>query len=576
MSGDQLLAALRGAGLLDENASLRLARSAADKGLPLEEVVAEEGGIDDGAIADAKATILRVPRYAVPDKIAPAVLQLVPQETAQTYQVMPLSSADGNLVVGMVNPDDLRAQEALKFLARQQRLNLGVFLISLGDWKKGLRAYSPFQDDVSEAVQALRVKTGGVTATDQKVADLEGGGAKSGDDAPIIRVVARTLKEAIQAGASDVHIEPTEKALRIRFRIDGELKEAASLPKELSDQIISRVKILAELKIDERRVPQDGRFRSKLIGKEVDFRVATFPTPLGEKVAIRILDPSTGLRTLQQLGLEGRNLDAVNEALNEPYGMVLVTGPTGSGKTTTLYAALTQINSDKVNIVSLEDPVEYFVEGVNQSQVRPEIGYDFAAGLRQILRQDPDIIMVGEIRDRETADLAVNAALTGHVVLSTLHTNDAAGVIPRLIDMGVEAFLLPTALNLMVAQRLVGRLCQNCKVQEAATQVVSDEVTRILATLPADQVRPQAPYMIWRSPGCEQCHGRGLSGRVALYEVIKMTRPIEQLVTTGASSNAIRDEARNQGALTMRQDGVLKALSGLVLLEEVLKETTEE
>lgn len=575
MSGDQLLAALRGAGLVDEAGAIRLARSAADRGLPLEDVIAKESGIDDGAIADAKAAALRVPRYPVPEKLDnAAALSLVPEETARTYQVVPLSSSEGNLVVGMVNPDDLRAQEALKFLARQHRLNLGVFLVSAGDWQRAMRGYSPFQDDITEAVHAYRSKTGTAGAGEQKVADLES--VSGSEDAPIIRVVARTLKEAIQGGASDVHIEPEEKGLRIRFRVDGELHEAAVLPKEISDQVIARVKVLSELKIDERRVPQDGRFRSKLLGKEIDFRVATFPTPLGEKVALRILDPSTGLRTFQELGLDGKNLAAVEEALAEPYGMILVTGPTGSGKTTSLYAALARINTEKVNIVSLEDPVEYFVEGVNQSQVRPEIGYDFAAGLRQILRQDPDVIMVGEIRDRETADLAVNAALTGHVVLSTLHTNDAAGVIPRLIDMGVEPFLLPAALNLMVAQRLVGRLCQSCKAQEDASPAMAAEIDRIVATLPADIARPATPYRLWRAPGCDACRGRGTAGRVALYEVIKMSREIERIVAAGASASAIRDQARAQGTVTMRQDGLLKALDGQVLLEEVLKETNEE
>ena len=575
MSGDQLLAALRGAGVIDEAAALRAAREAADRSVPVEEVLLGEGmGIDDGAIADAKAAALRVPRSPLPAKIDAALTALVPEETARTYQVAPISNAEGSLVVGMVNPDDLRAQEALKFLARQHRLNLGVFLISYGDWKRAMISYSPYQDDVAEAVQSMRVKTGAGRGQD-KIADLEGGSVR-GDDAPVIRVVARTLKEAIQQGASDVHVEPTEKALRIRFRIDGELHEAASLPKEISDAVIARVKVLAEMKIDERRVPQDGRFRSKLLGKEVDFRVATFPTPLGEKVAVRILDPSTGLKSFEQLGLSGSNLTSVTEALNEPFGMILVTGPTGSGKTTTLYAALSRINSDKVNIVSLEDPVEYFVSGVNQSQVRPEIGYDFAAGLRQILRQDPDVIMVGEIRDRETADLAVNAALTGHIVLSTLHTNDAAGVVPRLIDMGVEPFLLPAALNLMVAQRLVGRLCESCRVQEDASPAAAAEIDRVLATLPPAAERPAPPYKVFRAPGCPVCHGRGSSGRVAVFEVIKMTRPIEKIVTEGAAASAIRDEARRQGALSMRQDGVLKALSGLVLLEEVLKETNEE
>jgi type IV pilus assembly protein PilB len=575
MSGEQVLAALRGAGLIDEQASLRASREAATRNVSVEEFLTSENIVEDGAIADAKSAALRVPRSGVPEKIDATLMSFIPEETVRTYQVVPLSLADGNIVVGMVNPDDLRAQEALKFLARQHRLNLGVFLISFGDWKRALRLYSPYQDDVAEAVNAMRAKTRGTTsAAHQKFVDLELESSR-GEDAPITRMVTSTLKEAIQMGASDVHIEPTEKALRIRFRIDGELQESASLPPELVDSVIAQVKVRADMKLDERRVPQDGRFRSHLLGREIDFRVATFPTPLGEKVAIRILDSASGLKTFEQLGLVGRNLDAVVEALNEPYGMVLVTGPTGSGKTTTLYAALQRINSEKVNIVSLEDPVEYFVEGVNQSQVRPEIGYDFAAGLRQILRQDPDVIMVGEIRDRETADLAVNAALTGHVVLSTLHTNDAAGVAPRLIDMGVEPFLIPAALNLMVAQRLVGRLCEACRVAEPASDAVAAEISAVVATMPEGIERPAPPYQVYRAPGCDKCHGRGSIGRMAIYEVIKMNRAIEKIVTEGASSNAIRDEARKQGAMSMRQDGVVKALQGLVLLEEVFKETNE-
>jgi len=575
MSGDQLLAALRGTGVIDEAAALRAARDAAAEGGAMDAYLVKEGIATDDQVTDAKSAVLHVPRYRLPEKLDAAVASVIPQETSQTYQVTPISVKDGNLVVGMVNPDDLRAQEALKFLARQQRLNLGVFLISAEDWKRGLRVYSPYQDDVDEAVQSMRVKTRGTTSSKQKFVDLESESAK-GEDAPITRLVKGTLKEAIALGASDVHIEPGEKGLRIRFRVDGELHESRVLPPELIDPVIANIKVRADLKIDEHRIPQDGRFRSRLLEREVDFRVATFPTPLGEKVAIRILDASAGLKTFEQLGLTGRNLDSVVEALNEPYGMVLVTGPTGSGKTTTLYAALQRINSEKVNIVSLEDPVEYFVEGVNQSQVRPEIGYDFAAGLRQILRQDPDIIMVGEIRDRETADLAVNAALTGHVVLSTLHTNDAAGVVPRLIDMGVEPFLLPAALNLMVAQRLVGRLCEACRVSEEATPAVAAEIAEVMRVLPEGVERPVPPYQVYRAPGCDICHSRGSIGRVALYEVIKMSRAIERIITSGASAATIRDEARTQGALSMRQDGVFKALQGQVLLEEVFKETSEE
>jgi type IV pilus assembly protein PilB len=331
------------------------------------------------------------------------------------------------------------------------------------------------------------------------------------------------------------------------------------------------VKILSNMKIDENRMPQDGRFRSKILDREIDFRVSTFPTPLGEKVAIRILDPQTGLKSFEKLGFAGSSFERVKHGLQRPYGMVLVTGPTGSGKSTTLYALLQQLNNEDVNIVSLEDPVEYFVAGVNQSQVHPEIGYDFANGLREILRQDPDIIMVGEIRDAETAGLAVNAALTGHIVLSTLHTNNAAGVIPRLIDMKVEPFLLPSALSLMIAQRLVSEICQNCKEAVEAPPQIQEMITRALVGVPREEAPFDAPYKIWHSRGCEVCHGRGITGRRALHEVLEMTPAFERIINEGPTAQKIIAEAKRQGMLTMRQDGVAKALNGLILMEEVLR-----
>jgi type IV pilus assembly protein PilB len=340
-----------------------------------------------------------------------------------------------------------------------------------------MRKYSPYKSEVQEAIQALHLKSS------DDLVSLDKGSTRQ-EDAPIIRIVADTLREAVSGGASDIHIEPQQHYLRVRFRVDGDLKEAASLPAEVSALVISRIKILSNLKIDENRTPQDGRFRSKIFDREIDFRVATFPTPLGEKVAIRILDPTTGLKSFDALGLIGSNLALIQKGLEKPYGMILVTGPTGSGKSTTLYAFLQQLNRDNVNIVSLEDPVEYFVSGINQSQVRPEIGYDFASGLRQILRQDPDVIMVGEIRDIETAGLAVNAALTGHIVLSTLHTNNAAGVIPRLLDMKIEPFLISASLNLMIGQRLVSVLCSSCKKGEAPSPELAAIIEKTLHGLP--------------------------------------------------------------------------------------------
>ena len=366
--------------------------------------------------------------------------------------------------------------------------------------------------------------------------------------------------------------------MRIRFRVDGVLQEITSLPIELHLPIVSRVKILSNLQIDESRVPQDGRFRTVIFGRDIDFRVSTFPTPVGEKVAIRVLDPTIGLKSVDNLGLVGKTAEMVGEAIKKPFGMVLVTGPTASGKTTTIYALLQILNKDDINILSLEDPVEYFIDGVNQSQVKPEIGYTFASGLRQILRQDPDVIMVGEIRDNETAELAVHAALTGQIVIATLHTNNAVGAIPRLVDMKVEPFLLPAALNLMISQRLVRRLCEKCREEVSpapeVAKIIDDELGKLPAELRA-KIKYRAPYKVFHSRGCEACHGKGVIGRLAIFEAFSMTRELEEIVNVSPAEGKIKDEAERQGMVTLRQDGILKALQGMIPIEEVLRETKE-
>lgn len=571
MENTTLIQELRTAGLIKEEDAARLKRDTLISERSAEDLIYERRLVDGRAIAELKAKLLKVPLKKVDvDHYDKSLLELIPEETARTYAVAPIAKQGNLLVVGMLNPDDPKAQEALKFIARRSRLNLGVYLIAYEDWQGILQIYSPYKGKIEAAVQSLNIKTDG----GRRLIRLEEGG--SNEDAPVIRIVADTLREAVQAQASDVHIEPQEKHVRIRFRVDGDLKEITSLPVELAEPVISRVKVMSNLKLDEHRVPQDGRFRSKIFDREIDFRVSTFPTPLGEKVAIRILDPATGLKDLERLGLVGKNAELVNDAIGRPYGMILITGPTGSGKSTTLYALLQKLNEVSVNIVSLEDPVEYFVSGVNQSQVRPEIGYDFASGLRQILRQDPDVIMVGEIRDDETAELAVHAALTGHIVLSTLHTNNAVGVIPRLIDMKVEAFLLPAALNIMVAQRLVSLLCQNCKVPSDAPEAVEKIIKKTLSELPGDVAEKfREPYQIYHAPGCPKCKGRGVAGRIALFEAFRMTPQLAEIIYKEPNTQRIFEEARRQGMLTLRQDGVLKALGGQVAMEEVLRESEE-
>jgi len=440
-----------------------------------------------------------------------------------------------------------------------------------------LQRYHPYQSEVQSALRSLNIKPGSGLTEAERIVQIEETAAVA-EEAPIIKIVASTLRSAVEENASDIHIEPQRARLRIRFRVDGDLKEITSLPLELHQPVISRVKVLSNLKIDENRVPQDGRFRTLVFGRDIDFRVSTFPTPVGEKVAIRVLDPTVGLKGVDNLGLSGHNAALVSAALARPYGMILVSGPTGSGKTTTIYALLQILNKETVNVVSLEDPVEYFVDGLNQSQVRPEIGYDFASGLRQVVRQDPDVIMVGEVRDTETAKLAVHAALTGQIVLSTLHTNNAAAVIPRLIDMKVEPFLLPSSLNLMLSQRLVRRLCNSCKKPEAAPQNIQEIIENELNKLPADTKKGlnyKKPYQVYRAPGCKVCKGKGAVGRVAMFEVLAMTRELENIISAGVSEGKIIDEAKRQGMITLRQDGILKALEGLVGIEEVLRESTE-
>ncbi|MCX6788837.1 MAG: GspE/PulE family protein [bacterium] len=573
MTDQQLIQELVRNKILDAETSAKILHETDLSGKPSEILLYDKKLVDEEAVIKIKSGLVGVPYKkiniaAVPEEL----LKIIPQETYTAYKVAPIERKDRMLIVGMFRPDDVKAQNALKFIAKQNGMDLGIYLISYSDWIGMGRRYSPYKNEVTAAVQELsNVKT------EDRAIDLEEGG--KGEEAPVIKIVASTLREAVQIGASDVHFEPQRSSMRIRFRIDGELHEVASLPPALIQPITSRIKVLAKMKLDESRIPQDGRFRTNFQDHEIDYRVASFPTPAGEKIAIRVLDPKTGLRGLDQLGIGQYNANIIESALAKPYGMVLISGPTGSGKSTTLYSMLSRLNKESVNIVTLEDPVEYFMEGINQSQVRPEIEYTFASGLRQILRQDPDVIMVGEIRDAETAGLAVNAALTGHIMLSTIHTNNSLGVIPRLVDLGVQPFLLSSALNLMIAQRLVLRLCPDCKVIETALPEVEKLIDENIATLPpgARSLAPfSRPYTVWgvgSKKDCKTCKGKGTSGRIALYEIFRMTRELGDLVNKGFNEGSLFDEARRQGMVTIRQDAIIKALEGKISIEEVMKET---
>lgn len=516
------------------------------------------------------------------EKISPEVLKTIPQEAAAVYKFVPLAKDDDSLEVGMVNPEDLQAKEALRFIAQRSGLEISRYTISERDFKNILKQYENLHHEVKKALEELQEELGKEEKEKsskktklKKFSSIEKRAEEISSQAPISKIVAVILKHATEGKASDIHIEPLEDQVKVRFRVDGILHLGLNLPKRTHSAIVSRVKILSELKIDESRVPQDGRFQTKIGGKKIDFRVSTFPISNGEKVVLRVLDPNVGLNKFEDLGLHGYNLRTLKEAIKQPFGTILVSGPTGSGKTTTLYAVLKQLNQEGVNIVSLEDPVEYYIEGVNQSQTKPEIQYTFASGLRHILRQDPDVIMVGEIRDEETAELAVHAALTGHILLSTIHTNDAIGVVPRLVDMGVGSFLIPPSLNLAVAQRLTRRLCDKCKKEitapEKAAVIIEKELNKLNPEERKRYPQQERPFKIYRPAGCKYCGDKGTTGRIAVFEMLKMNQHLENIINKDLTESSLKEEAERQGMITMKQDGIYKVLKGQVAFEEMLR-----
>ena len=542
---------------------------------PLVALLVESGILPEEKILSSFSKVIGVPYRSVPPEfMAPAeLLRMMPEEAVRMYQFVPLARDGSILDVGMLDPNDVRARDALRFMAARADLTTNVFLISPTAFQHILKLYRTLGGEVRQALQEL----------EQTISEAETPGAAKKkktqemftEEAPIIKMVAVMLKHAAEGRASDIHIEPTRDRLRIRFRVDGVLYTSLFLPIEVHPAIISRIKILSNLKIDETRVPQDGRFRATLEGKEIDFRLTTYPTAHGEKLAIRLLDPSIGLKSLVELGLEGKNKTVVEQAMKRPFGAILITGPTGSGKSTTLYAMLKLLNSDQVNILTLEDPIEYYLDGVNQSQVREEIGYSFATGLRHMLRGDPNIMMVGEVRDTETAKLAVHAALTGHIVLSTLHTNNAAGVVPRLVDMGVDPYLLPSTLAVAVAQRLVQRLCPDCKAPRDPSPQERAVVESALVGMPEDEkklIDLSKGIRVFESPGCPRCAHRGTKGRMAIFEAFRMTRELEGMIVRHELTEArLGEETKRQGMVSMLQDGMRKVLSGQVASREVMR-----
>jgi len=549
-------------------------------GKSAEEVILGKGITSEDVIFRAKSELIKIPLKKVSaDEIPLEILEIIPEDPTSNYKIVPLSK-NGNVVeMGMVYPESVPAQDALRFLSRQGNFKYEVSLITLSDFNKLLKQHKTLKSETKKALEEIQKGKRGTNEVEEFMKEAAPEPGVIDEDAPIKKMVFAILGHALEGNASDVHIEPGKDKLRIRYRVDNILYSSLFLPLSVHASIVARIKILANLKIDENRVPQDGRFSSKLAGKDIDFRVATYPTLYGEKVAIRILDPSQGLKSYEDLGLRGRNLEIIKNAIQKPYGMILATGPTGSGKTTTLYALLRFLNNDSVNIVTIEDPIEYSIGGLNQSQVNPEIGYTFAEGLREILRQDPNIIMVGEIRDEETANLATHASLTGHIVLSTLHTNSSVGVIPRLVDMGVRSFLIPYTLSVVISQRLVRVLCPYCKAKTVPAEKIKNYILQSVKNMPAwikKEIKLGENFSVFEPKGCEKCNFKGYAGRVGLYEVLSMTDDLAELILKDTSEGAILKLAKKQGMLTMEEEGLLKVLNGETTVEEITRATEEK
>ncbi len=561
-----------------------------------------------GFVKDEEITALLSKQYGVPSinlaqfEIDPAIVKLIPAETAHKYQIVPLSRSGATLTIAMTDPTNVFAMDDIKFMTGY---NVEPVVASETAVSDALQRYFP-PASTAGVTRTETVKKEKKAAAAQQEANLNNAATlemvtkaleetaaivdddvelleeieqidvssleKQGGEAPVIRLVNLMLMSAIQKGASDIHIEPYEKEFRVRFRIDGLLYNVMAPPMKFRDAITSRIKIMAKLDIAEKRLPQDGRIKIRFADgeggtKEIDFRVSCLPTLFGEKIVLRLLDKDKLMLDMTKLGFESESLKKLEVAIGKPWGMVLVTGPTGSGKTNTLYSSIAKINTPETNIMTAEDPVEFNLVGVNQVQVRENIGLNFAAALRSFLRQDPNIILVGEIRDFETAEIAVKASLTGHLVLSTLHTNDAPSTISRLMNMGIEPFLVASSVNLICAQRLVRRVCTGCKQDHPhAAQALVD------AGFTQDEAEKVVPK---KGGGCERCNNTGYKGRVGLYEVMEITDELRELILVGASALELRRKAVEEGMITLRRSGLMKVMDGVTTIEEVARETVK-
>lgn len=546
-------------------------------GRNIEDLLIEKKLFNPEEITEAKASLYKMPYIDLSDKeISEEVLDVIPKEVADNYKIVCFEKNGRNIKVGIIDPEDFKAMEAVEFLAKEEDLKVEYYLISDLSFKKIFKKYQDFKEEIFSALETRAQEQAGAETKikDEDLDTLDSDVIKS---APVTKIVSVIIRHAVEGRASDIHIEPFQKESRVRYRIDGVLHTSLVLPRTVHNSLIARIKVMAKLKLDETRLPQDGRISLNFNDKIIDFRVSVLPLVGTEKAVLRVLDTTKGAPSLEELGYSGRALDVVKRSIKKTSGLFLITGPTGSGKSTTLFSILNILNSEGVNISTLEDPVEYFIKGVNQSQVKPEIGFNFANGLRSLLRQDPDVIMVGEIRDNETAELAIHAGLTGHFVLSTLHTNDAPGAIPRLNDMEVESFLLGSTLNLVAAQRLARKICPHCKIEEKIPDDVFADIEREVKGIPKNLLEDAlgkvdlSSATFYKGRGCSRCNNSGYIDRVAIIEVIDVNRKIKDIITDDKKSLSVDKIRENQEYITMKQDGIIKALQGITSIEEVLR-----
>ncbi len=572
-----LLSILSDAGVITPGDIVPITKEAAAPNRSIESALIARG-IAIEAILTALSAHYHIPLRVLPQgrDIEQAALEFIPQESAEHYKFVPLGIVSGALEVGITDPDNIEARDALQFISSRAGMPYKLFLISERDFKRVIDEYHNLSGVVGEALTEF--EGANIDPEAKKLEDDETAAASvSGGmteatikaDSPVTKIVATALRYAVEGGASDIHIEPSAEKTRVRFRMDGELHTSLELPRKVHPAVVARIKIMSQLRLDEKRKPQDGRFSTEIDKRRIDFRVSTFPTQYGEKVVMRILDRSKTVANLDAIGLSPEFLQQVRDILKVPYGIVLICGPTGSGKSTTLFSMISELDRETQNVVSVEDPVEYEIAGVAQSQVHPEIGYDFATGLRSILRQDPDVIMVGEIRDKETAQLAIQAALTGHLVFSTIHTNTTGGVIPRLIDMGVDPYLIAPTLVAALGQRLVRKLCPGAGVEMHISDSIKGLLDKEFADLPPEAKKKIPEFkQFYRAHATPDCPN-GTRGRTGVFELLKMDKDLEHVVLTNPVEEEVYRVARGKGMFTMREDAIIKALAGEIPFEEV-------